>query len=191
MSPSHPPSQTDPEGASIASIAAPDGPIADRPQMPAEYLIPATIEGILPWSHVDERLAAAMVYWIATSGPGGRPRVRPVDGLYLDGILYIGGSPATRWARDIAENPQVSVHLDGGADVVIVEGRAELLQTGVVAEVAEQLAEISNRKYPQYGMTAASFGGPGPYAIRPSLVFAWTSFPSDVTRFRFPSAGDD
>jgi nitroimidazol reductase NimA-like FMN-containing flavoprotein (pyridoxamine 5'-phosphate oxidase superfamily) len=187
MSPSRQPSQTDPEG----TPAAPGGPIADRPRMPAEYLIPATIEGILSWSHVDERLAAATVYWIATSGPGGQPRVRPVDGLYLDGILYIGGSPATRWARDIAGNPQVSVHLDGGADVVIVEGRAELLQTGVVAEVAEQLAEISNRKYPQYAMTAASFGGPGPYAIRPRLVFAWTNFPSDVTRFRFPSAGDD
>lgn len=191
MTPSRPSSPIDPEGAAAASVVVPGEPIADRPRMPAEYQIPVAVEGLLPWSHVDDRLAAAMVYWIATSGPGGRPRVRPVDGLYLAGTLYIGGSPATRWARDIAENPQIAVHLDGGTDVVILEGRAELLPTGVVPEFAEQLAEISNRKYPQYGMTAASFGGPGPYAIRPSLVFAWTSFPTDVTRFRFPADGGD
>ncbi|MBA2299735.1 MAG: pyridoxamine 5'-phosphate oxidase family protein, partial [Chloroflexi bacterium] len=97
------------------------------------------------WSHLDERLQAAIVYWLATSGPGGTPRVRPVDGLWHAGVLYIGGSPETRWARDIQENPRVAVHLDDGSDVVILEGTAE----------------------------------------RPSLGLGWTSFPKDVTRFRF------
>ena len=128
-----------------------------------------------------------MVYWIATSGPGGRPRVRPLDGLYLDGTLYVGGSPETRWARDLATNERVAVHLDDGKDVVILEGVAELLETGVGPETAERLAAMSNVKYPAYGMTADSYRGPGPYAIRPSLAFAWTSFPRDVTRFRFPN----
>ena len=162
----------------------PGSPIADRPIMPAEYGIPASVDRILPWSHVERRLTEAMVYWIATSGPGGRPRVRPLDGLFLDRILYVGGSPATRWARDLETNGQVAVHLDGGSDVVILEGTAELLETGVDPEVAVRLAAMSNEKYPQYGMTAESYRGPGPYAIRPSLVFAWTQFPADVTRFR-------
>ena len=99
--------------------------------MPAEYGIPKTTTGLLPWSHVDGRLAAAKVYWIATSGPGGVPRVRPLDGLWLDGVLYVGGSPETRWARDIEDNQQVAVHLDDGQDVVILEGVAELLEHGV------------------------------------------------------------
>ena len=59
----------------------------------------------------------------------------------------------------------------------------------VVAEVgvavAETLAAMSREKYPQYGMTAESYAGPGPIAIRPRKAFGWTSFPKDVTRFTF------
>ena len=157
----------------------------DRPVIPAEYGIPKTTTGLLPWSHVHGRLAAARVYWIATSGPGGVPRVRPLDGLWLDGVLYVGGSPETRWARDLEHNQQVAVHLDDGQDVVILEGVAELLEHGVERDVAVRLAALSNEKYPQYGMTPESYSGPGPFAIRPRIAFAWTAFPTDVTRFRF------
>jgi hypothetical protein len=160
-------------------------PTADRPSIPKEYGIPRSTSGLLDWSHVDQRLTEATVYWLATSGPGGVPRVRPVDGLWVDGVLYVGGSPATRWARDLEANPRVAVHLDDGTDVAILEGEAELLEHGVGPELAVRLAEISNAKYPQYGMTPESYAGPGPYAIRPRKAFAWTSFPADVTRFRF------
>ena len=80
----------------------------------------------------------------------------------MDGVLYVGGSPETRWVRDIADNPQVSVHLDGGSDVAILEGEAEILEHGVPRPVAEQLAAMAEAKYPQYGMTADSYAGPGP-----------------------------
>ena len=92
-------------------------PSADRPRVPKEYGVPKKADTLVSWAHVEERLAEAMVYWIATSGPGGTPRVRPLDGLYVDGTLYVGGSPETRWARDLETNPRVSVHLDGGTDV--------------------------------------------------------------------------
>lgn len=160
-------------------------PRADRPRMPKEYGVPKKADTLVSWAHVEQRLAEAMVYWIATSGPGGTPRVRPLDGLYVDGVLYVGGSPETRWARDIEANPQIAVHLDGGTDVVILEGEAELLEHGVEPEMAERLAAVSNEKYPQYGMTADSYKGPGPFAIRPRFALAWTNFPKDVTRFRF------
>jgi Pyridoxamine 5'-phosphate oxidase len=160
-------------------------PHADRPRMPKEYGVPKSPKGLLPWSHVEERLAEATVYWVSTSGPGGKARVRPVDGIYVDGVLYVGGSPETRWVRDIAANPQVAVHLDGGMDAVILEGDAKMLEAGVAPDLAERLAAESNRKYPQYGMTAENYRGPGPYAIRPRFALAWTAFPKDVTRFRF------
>jgi hypothetical protein len=161
-------------------------PAADRPVIPAEYGIPRSPKGLLDWAHLDARLAAATVYWVATSGPGGVPRVRPVDGLWHDGVLYVGGSPQTRWARDLEGNPHVAVHLDDGSDVVILEGEADLLATGVDRPLAETLAALSNAKYPSYGMTPEMYeSGPGPYAIRPRRAFGWTSFPKDVTRFRF------
>lgn len=166
-----------------------ESPRADRPRMPKEYGVPKKGGDLVAWSHVERRLTEATVYWISTSGPGGKPRVRPVDGIYVDGALYVGGSPETRWARDLAANPQVAVHLDGGMEAVILEGEAVLLEAGVAPDLAERLAAASNAKYPQYGMTAANYSGPGPFAIRPVFALAWTSFPKDVTRFRFEGVG--
>ena len=161
-------------------------PTVDRPAMPREYGMPDDTDGLIGWEAVEARLRDANVYWIATSGPGGRPRVRPVDGIWIDGALWVGGSPETRWVRDLLANPQVSVHLDDGWDVAILEGTAERVEGGVEDELAQRLAAESNRKYPQYGMKPADYqGGPGPFAIRPSVGFAWKAFPKDLTRFRF------
>jgi general stress protein 26 len=159
-------------------------PKADRPAIPREYGTPKTAKGLLDWASVEQRLTDARVYWVATSGPGGRPRVRPVDGIYVDGSIYVGGSPKTRWVRDLIDNAQVSVHLDG-PDVVIMEGEAELLER-VPRETAERLAAASNAKYPEYGMKPEDYSGPGPFAIRPRKVVAWTNLTKDPTRFRFP-----
>ena len=160
-------------------------PIADRPRMPREYGVPSSTKGLLDWAHVDERLRTATAYWIATSGPDGTPHVRPVDGLWHEGVLYVGGSPETRWARDLMANPRVAVNVDGTSDVVILEGDVELLEQDAGPELAVTLAELSNAKYPQYGMTPESYTGPGPFAIHPRVAFGWTRFPKDVTRFRF------
>lgn len=159
-------------------------PRIDRPEIPAEYGV-ARATAFVDWSHVEERLTTARVYWIATVGPTGRPRVRPVDGLYVDGVVYVGGSPQTRWVRDLTVHPAVSVHLDVlDGDVVIIEGDAEVLQRNSDA-FAERMAAVSNAKYPEYGMTPAMYKGPGPIAIRPRKVVAWTDFMKDPTRFRF------
>jgi general stress protein 26 len=159
-------------------------PTAERPVMPRDYGVPSSTAGLIAWADVEPRLDEARVYWIATAGPDGQARVRPVDGLYVDGTLYVGGSPETRWVRDIAANPHVSVHLDGSSDVLILEGEARILD-GLDRPTAERLAAVSRRKYPEYGMTADNYAGPGTIAFRPAVGFAWSSFPKDVTRFRF------
>jgi Pyridoxamine 5'-phosphate oxidase len=158
-------------------------PIVDRPEIPAEYGTKKA-KGFVDWSHVEQRLEESRVYWVTTTGRAGQPHVRPIDGLYVDGVIYIGGAMETRWVQDLIENPHVAIHLDGVDDVVIVEGEAELMQ-GADDELAQRLADVSNAKF-GYGMTADSYRvGPGPFAIRPRKVIAWTDFMANPTRFRF------
>jgi general stress protein 26 len=162
-------------------------PSVDRPAIPAEYGISRRLKEFVDWAHVERRLTESRVYWVATAGNGRQPRVRPVDGLYVDGVIYVGGSPKTRWIQDLFENPRVAVHLDGVDDVVIVEGDAELMQ-GADDALADRLAAASTAKFPEYGMTADNYrNGPGPFAIYPRKVVAWTDFMKDPTRFRFES----
>jgi len=165
-------------------VSASHEPSADRPRFPREYGVPRTASGLKPWRDVEDRLQSARVYWIATSGPDGVPRVRPIDGLYVDGVLYFGGSPETRWVRDLEANPRASIHLDGGYDVVILEGSVERVNP-VPRDLAEKLAAASEAKYPEYGVTADSYDTQLPFAFRADRAFAWSNFPRDVTRYRF------
>ena len=158
-------------------------PVADRPRMPREYGVPKSTKGLMDWSVVERRLGDARVYWVATCGPDGQPRVRPLDGVWMDGALYVGGSPETRWVRDLRANPRASVHLDDGSDVAILEGTVEF-PDGLAGDDAGRLASASNAKY-GYGMTEESYLGPGVIVIRPRMAFAWKAFPRDMTRFRF------
>ena len=100
-------------------------PTADRPAIPREYGVASGPEGMLPWASVEAQLAAAKLFWVATTTADGRPRVRPVDGTWFEGAIYVGGSPETAWIRDLLANPNVSVHLDSTDGIVIVEGVAE------------------------------------------------------------------
>ena len=158
-------------------------PRVDRPAIPPEYGTSKASE-FLDWSHVEERLTADRVYWLATVGADGRPRVRPVDGLFVDGVIYVGGSPKTRWVRDVAVTPKVAVHLDGVDEVLTLDGDVEVL-TALDDELAERIAAASKAKFPEYGMTAAFYKANGAIAIRPRTVIAWTDITRDPTRFRF------
>jgi len=158
-------------------------PRIDRPAIPPEYGTSKATE-YLDWSHVEDRFNADRVYWLVTVAPDGRPRVRPVDGLFMDGVVYVGGSPKTRWVRDVLQNPKVAIHLDGVDSVLTLDGDVEVL-TELDDELAERIAAASKAKFPEYGMTAAFYKKNGAIAIRPRTVIAWTDITRDPTRFRF------
>jgi len=158
-------------------------PRIERPAIPPEYGA-SRASTFVDWNHVEERLRNERAYWIVTVGSAGRPSVRPVDGLFVDGALYVGGSPATRWMRDIGANPEVAVHLDGLDDVIIVEGSVEILERAE-NDLAERLAAASTAKYPEYGVTADLYRRRGAIRIRPRTVVTWTDISKDPTRFRF------
>jgi hypothetical protein len=72
------------------------------------------------WEWVDDRLNSAGTYWVVTPTPT-RPHPRPVWGIWREDALHLSvGSPTL--ARAMLPATPVTVHLDSGTDVVIVEG---------------------------------------------------------------------
>ena len=160
-------------------------PKPTRPYVP-EYGIPETEEGMLPWSHVSERMEKSLNYWISTVSPEGEPHATPVWGMWLDNTLYFDGSPQTRRGRNMAANPNVAIHLESGDDVVIFRGEVEQIN-GLDREFSTRLAAAYAAKYQAkgYAPTPDTWDAGGLYVVRPYVVFAWTNFPKDTTRWIF------
>ena len=160
------------------------GPTVGRPHMPPGYGMPKHNKGLLPWSHVTERMTEAMRYWVCTVSPDGRPHATPVDGLWIDDQLYFGGSPKTRRNRNLAANPAVCIHLENAMNVIILHGDAHELRAPD-RPLALRLAESSLKK-DGWGPKPEDFAAGGTYVFRPRVVLAWKQFPKDATRWQFP-----
>jgi nitroimidazol reductase NimA-like FMN-containing flavoprotein (pyridoxamine 5'-phosphate oxidase superfamily) len=158
-------------------------PTVSRPKMPREYGLPKDKKGLLPWSHVDERMRAAKHYWVGTVSPDGHPHATPVDGLWVDGQLYFGGSVETRRHRNMLANPAVCIHLEDALDVVILRGEVQELHAPE-ASLATRLAEASTQKY-GYAPKPEDFGKGGVWVFRPRVVLAWKQSLKDATRWQF------
>jgi hypothetical protein len=146
-------------------------PGASRPSL-GGYGVPSDPEGMLPWSWVLERLVPAHNYWIATSGP----HASPIWALWGDDTLVFSCGAPSRKARELAADPRCVVHLESGAEVVIVEGDAERI------DVTTELVDAYSAKY---GHTEASAGVW--FRVRPRRILAWREddYPRSATRFDF------
>jgi nitroimidazol reductase NimA-like FMN-containing flavoprotein (pyridoxamine 5'-phosphate oxidase superfamily) len=166
-------------------------PRSERPAIPKGYGVPDTLDGTREWSWARERLESTINYWVATVRPDDRPHVHPIWGVWIDERFYSEGGSDTRWARNIAQNPAVVVHVERGDDAVIVHGSAEEA-LDPPPELEERLIEAFGAKYQsRYGYTPkpGAWREGGLYAVTPSIALAWGRFPKDVTRFRFADAG--
>ncbi len=160
------------------------GPAASRPIMPPDYGLPKDKKGLLPWSHVTERMAKAKHYWVCTADRKGRPHSTPVDGIWMGDRLYFGGSPKTRRHRNLSENPAVCIHLENAMDVVILYGEAHELHLPDPAnpDLAIKLSKASIEKY-GYGPDPEMYNAGGVFVFSPQKVLAWSQFPKDATRW--------
>jgi hypothetical protein len=150
-------------------------PVADRPVIPG-YGVPDTVEGTQSWGQVTERLAQAKNYWISTASADGRPHAVPVWGIWLDDVLYFGAGPRTM--RNLRENPRVSIHLESGDDVVIVEGTVESANDPDGTLFSRYVEAFGSK----YDYRPEEVSG---YRLRAEKAYTWTSFPADATRWTF------
>ena len=116
----------------------------------------------LAWSWVDGELEAAPTYWVV-AGTTAYPAARPVWGVWRDAVLHLSiGSPTIRRALDA--DPRVTVHLESGTDVVIVEG------TSTAAPTASGIVRAYDAKY-DWSYDTQEYGDL--VRVAPSVVKAW------------------
>jgi hypothetical protein len=141
---------------------------------------------LIPWSFVDERLRDALNYWVATIGPNNRPHVRPVDGVWVEGALIFGGSPETRWVRNLQRNPAITTSIGGYDEAIILEGDAELI-SDEQHPLSLPSREASLAKYPQYHPDGKLPDFLPFWLFRPRRVYAWTlaEFARTASRWDF------
>jgi PPOX class probable F420-dependent enzyme len=158
-------------------------PEAARPRFPGVYGIHDDEDGLLDWSWAEERLVAARNYWVATVRPNGSPHAMPVWGLWHEGAFYFSSAPDSRKAKNLAGNPAVTVHLESGDEVVVVEGTADYASD---EDLLGRLGEKYSRKY---SFDVSFTGGRPLVVVRPRVAYAWVEqdFPSSATRFKFPA----
>jgi hypothetical protein len=117
----------------------------------------------LPWSWVDHELARAGTYWVLARHEG-HPHPRPVWGVWHEHRLHLSlGSPTLR--RALQEDPVVTIHLDSGTDVVIVEG---LVKPGAATTPA--LIQVYKEKY-DWDYDLSQYGDL--IVVQPEKVLAW------------------
>ena len=157
-------------------------PIARRPRIPSGYGVPSHSEGLLPWSHVDERMASSMHYWVSTTSPDGAPYTRPIDGMWLDDRLYFGGDDESRWRKNLANDPRACVTLENAEQVVILHGEVAVFRAD--ADLAVRLAKASNAKY-DMGQKPEEYEQDDILVFTPHTAFAWTVLYENATRWRW------
>jgi hypothetical protein len=156
-----------------------------RPNIPTSYGIPQTEEGMVSWDWVMAQVEKPRNYWVATVTPDGKPHTIPVWGVWVDGVFYHGGGPDTRRGRNLTHNPHMVLHLESGDQVVIIEGRAEIL---TVETIDPDLASRIDAEYvKKYGMEH----GLPVWRLKPHKVLAWHEYPTTVTRWVFEDDGSD
>ena len=163
-------------------------PAADRPRLPDGYGLPASTDGLLDWSQVEPRLSRAEHYWITSVRPDSRPHSVPRWGVWLDGRFWYDGAPTTRHTRNVERNPAVTLTLESGTEVVIVEGDSHATRAdpaGLGTRLAEAFGKYAESGYSPGPDSWSGEDGGGLRVITPRLVLAWFDFPTDCTRFTF------
>lgn len=151
----------------------------------------------LPWAEVRDRLAGAHSSWLATVHPDGRPQVRPVLTVWVDGAVHTTSAPGARKARNLADEPRCSISVTTDGLDIALEGVArrvtdpvhlERIRAAYADKYGWPVTVVGDAFDAPYGAPTA---GPPPYEpweIVPTTVHAFGTDADHgprTTRFRF------
>lgn len=138
-------------------------------------------EAVIPWAEGLELLSGTFSYWLATVR-GGRPHVRPVLAVWVDGLMCTTSNPGKQKARNLAANPSCSFTTSAGGIDFVVEGTAAAVTD---PDLLERIAAAYHDKY-QWpvrivdGAFTAPYGAPAagpppyqPFAVTPTTIYGF------------------
>lgn len=161
-----------------------NSPKVTRPTFPKGYVEkPASF---LAWNWVAEQLTESKHYWLCSVRPNARPHVIPRWGVFVDNKFYYDGSPETRHARNLLENPYVTLNLESGSQAIILEGTSAPAGKPST-ELGLKLAQAYQKKYKEMGYAPEpnSWDEGGLYVFTPRQCIAWSNFTENPTKFIF------
>jgi hypothetical protein len=153
----------------------------------------------LEWSRALKQLEAGPsgTFWLATTGPDGRPHVAGIGALWVDGKIYLVSGSRTRKGRNLAANPKcvLSVSLTG-IDLVIEGTAVRITDRPTLLRLANRYAAQGWPASVSGGALTAEYSAPsaGPppwnlYVVTPTTAFGVaTTEPSGATRWQFGNA---
>jgi PPOX class probable F420-dependent enzyme len=108
-------------------------------------------------AHVDERLRTNYIIWLGSVRPDGRPHLVYVWFLWDGKNILIFSQPNTQKIRNVRHNHNVTLALDDtrdGEDMVILEGKAELLHDPAMNATLPAFAAKYDSLLKSVGLTA-------------------------------------
>ena len=129
-------------------------------------------------AHTSRRLSQEPIIWLGTVRPDGHPHNVPVWFAWHDPMMLIFSMPRTAKVSDMQRSPAVSLALDsadGGQDIVIAEGRAELVTPDrhphfLAREFGQKYAQsLGSMSFEQWRSTFSK-----PVLIHVQRIMAWT-----------------
>jgi hypothetical protein len=124
------------------------------------------------WPRAREHLErSTATYWLATVRPDGRPHVRPVLAVWVEGGLYFCAGEGTRKARNLALDSRCALAVELEPVDVVVEGVAEqILDADLLHRMADEYAatfdwHVTVRDGAFHDTEGAPTAGPPPYDV--------------------------
>lgn len=159
-----------------------NSPKVSRPTFPKGYV--EHPKSFIEWDWVEKQLTKSKHYWLCSVRPNGHPHVVPRWGAFIDNKFYYDGSPETRHARNILENPYVTLNLESGEKAIILEGTSRPAEKPS-PEFGQRLAQAIGGKYSALGYSPKpdQWDEGGLYVFTPRQCITWSSFTENPTKF--------
>ncbi len=153
-------------------------PVRSRPHFPPGYLGDLSGKKQIEWSTVRALLESVKIFWLGTVRPDGRPHATPIWGAWVNDTYYWDGSPEARWARNLAANPAIVVHIEQNGTAVMIEGDASF--ESIDEETLKALVASYGARYSYKPDHLDDW-----YVVRPKRVIAIPGDLAEAAKFTF------